>query len=91
MKKTQNNEIIITYQEEIKNKIKNSPELKDWIYDQDYYEEDLITIGNYLKDEKETPFGYQLILKTKPYIHMAYKETKQMIFHNFKNKLQKIH
>jgi primosomal protein DnaI len=91
MKKTKNNEIIITYQEEIKNKIKNSLELKNWIYGKDYHEEDLITIGNYLKDEKETPFGYQLILKTKPSIHMVYKETDQMIFYNFKNKLQKIH
>ncbi|WAN63164.1 hypothetical protein RS022_01870 [Candidatus Phytoplasma rubi] len=61
------------------------------IYGQDYHEENLITIDNYLKDEKETPFGYQLILKKKQYINMVYKETDQIIFHRFQNKLQKIH
>ncbi|WP_238055016.1 hypothetical protein [Candidatus Phytoplasma ziziphi] len=91
MTKTQNNQIILSYQEEIKNKIKTSLELKGWVYGKDYHEEDLITIGKYLKAKKETPFGYQLILKKKSYMQMFYKETDQIIFYHFQNKLQKIH
>ncbi|PQP79796.1 hypothetical protein C6B37_01095, partial [Candidatus Phytoplasma phoenicium] len=85
------NQFIINYQEKIKNQIQTLPELKDLVYGEDYHEEDLIKIENYLTAQKETPFGYQLILKTKPYFHLVYQETNKILFHRFQNNLQKIH
>ncbi|WP_341266660.1 hypothetical protein [Candidatus Phytoplasma fraxini] len=89
--KEQDNQIIINYQEAIKNQIQTLPELKGLVYDKDYHEEDLITIENYLKTQKETPFGYQLVLKTKPYFQIVYRETDQSLFHRFQNNFQKNH
>ncbi|MDV3157322.1 MAG: ATP-binding protein [Candidatus Phytoplasma australasiaticum] len=58
--------------QKIKNYIKNHPDTKNL----QIKDEDLIIVFNYLnKKDKPNPFGYKLVLKEKPYLHVAWQET----------------
>ncbi|MDC9031885.1 ATP-binding protein [Columbia Basin potato purple top phytoplasma] len=51
-------------------------------------DEDIITVYNYLKNKnKKNSFGYQMVLKTKPYVSVIYKETTESKKINLENNL----
>ncbi|WP_323847749.1 MAG: ATP-binding protein [Phytoplasma sp.] len=53
-------------------------------------DEDVITVYNYLTNkDKDNSFGYQMVLKTKPYISVVYKETSKSKQVHLENNLYK--
>ncbi|PQP79311.1 hypothetical protein C6B37_02150, partial [Candidatus Phytoplasma phoenicium] len=72
--------------EAIKNYISNHTETKDLKFE----EKDLMTVYKYLQLKKEeNNYTYQLVLKTKPYVHMVFQETINTKQKDFKSNLEK--
>ncbi|MDO8054099.1 ATP-binding protein ['Opuntia sp.' phytoplasma] len=71
--------------QKIKDYIKNHPETKHL----QIKDEDVIIVFNYLnKKDKPNPFGYKLVLKEQPYLHVVWQETAKTKQIDWKNNLQ---
>ncbi|MDO8167902.1 ATP-binding protein [Candidatus Phytoplasma melaleucae] len=72
------------YFQKMKNDISKHPETKNLIID----DKDVIMVYNYLQNkDKENPFGYKLILKHNPYVHVIWQETQKTKQINLQNNL----